>query len=284
MSSSIPHLNLIVAAAVILLALFLVRESRAAQPITPLRLFADRGRSGSYVTRLLLVAGMFGMFFFLTQFVQDILHFSPLQAGISFLPMTAALFAVSRLSPRLVSRFDPKILMALWLYATIDGVGSARQLDELCHHHAAYQWILGDVSINYHTLSDFRTAHGALLDQLLTQGVAVLVAEGLVERISSEIDRQVDARLAQRGVRSSSAAWANVAMGLGSVGLGIGATAVTLRALSTSVVPRASIDLGSFRASLMANTSSISTAQVVLIVLIWAVIAVVNIAYARRNP
>jgi transposase len=76
---------------------------------------------------------------------------------------------------------DPKILMALWLSATIDGVGSARQLDELCRHHAASQWILGDVSINYHTLSDFRTAHGELLDQLLAQSVAVLVAEGLVD-------------------------------------------------------------------------------------------------------
>ena len=76
---------------------------------------------------------------------------------------------------------DPKILMALWLYATIDGVGSARQLDELCRHHAAYQWICGDVSVNYHTLADFRTAHGELLDQLLTQSVAVLTAEGLVD-------------------------------------------------------------------------------------------------------
>src|SRR5262249_46245107 len=103
------------AAAVILLALFLVRESRAWQPITPLRLFADRGRAGSYVTRLLLVAGMFGMFFFLTQFVQDILHFSPLQAGISFLPVTAALFAVSRLSPRLLSRVDPQVPMVVGL-------------------------------------------------------------------------------------------------------------------------------------------------------------------------
>ncbi len=76
---------------------------------------------------------------------------------------------------------DPKILMALWLYATIDGVGSARQLDELCGSHSAYQWICGDVSVNYHTLSDFRTAHGELLDQLLTQSVAVLLAEGLVD-------------------------------------------------------------------------------------------------------
>jgi hypothetical protein len=110
------------------------------------------------------------------------------------------------------------------------------------------------------------------------------VAEGLVERISSEIDKQVDARLAQRGIQPNRTAWANVAMGLGSVGLGIGATAVTLRALSTGVVPRASIDLGPFKASLMASTSSISSAQVFLIVLIWAVIAVVNIAYARRYP
>src|SRR6266566_1301320 len=87
------------AAAVVLLAGFLYHESRARQPITPLRLFADRRRAGSFLTRLLVVAGMFGMFFFLTQFVQEILGFSPLRAGISFLPMTAALFGVSRLSP-----------------------------------------------------------------------------------------------------------------------------------------------------------------------------------------
>jgi transposase len=76
---------------------------------------------------------------------------------------------------------DPKILVALWLYATIDGVGSARQLDELCRDHHAYQWICGDVSVNYHSLSDFRTDHGQLLDQLLTDSVAVLLAEGLVD-------------------------------------------------------------------------------------------------------
>jgi len=111
------------------------------------------------------------------------------------------------------------------------------------------------------------------------------VAEGLVARISSEIDKQVDARLAQRGVQPARAAWANVAMGLGSVGLGIGATAVTLHSLSTTgTVPRAVVDLGPFKASVMANTSSVSTAQVVLIVLIWVVIAVINIVYARRLP
>ena len=110
------------AAAVVLLTLFLVNESRVAQPITPLRLFADRGRAGSYVTRLLLVAGMFGMFYFLTQFVQDELGFSPLRAGISFLPMTGALFAVSRLSPRLMGRFGAKPLMVVGLIPAVVGM------------------------------------------------------------------------------------------------------------------------------------------------------------------
>ncbi len=76
---------------------------------------------------------------------------------------------------------DPKILMALWLYATIEGIASARQLDELCRDHIAFQWIVGDVSINYHTLADFRTDHVELLDDLLTNSVATLLAEGLIE-------------------------------------------------------------------------------------------------------
>jgi hypothetical protein len=110
------------------------------------------------------------------------------------------------------------------------------------------------------------------------------VAEGLVQRISSEIDKQVDARLAQRGIQPGPTIWANVVMGLGSVGLGIGATAVTLHALPTSgVVPRAVVDLGPFRASVMASTNSVSTAQVILIVLIWVVIGVINVVYARRH-
>jgi transposase len=75
---------------------------------------------------------------------------------------------------------DPQILMALWLYATLDGVGAARELDRLCEAHAAYKWICGGVSVNYHTLSDFRTANVELLDRLLTQSVAGLMLEGLV--------------------------------------------------------------------------------------------------------
>ncbi len=74
---------------------------------------------------------------------------------------------------------DPRILLSLWLYAT-RGVGSARELNRLCQFHAAYRWICGGVSMNYHTLSDFRTGHVELLDRLLTESVASLMAEGLV--------------------------------------------------------------------------------------------------------
>jgi transposase len=75
---------------------------------------------------------------------------------------------------------DPRILMALWLYATLDGVGSARHVARLCEDHVAYRWICGGVSVNYHTVSDFRTAHPGFLDDLLTQSVATLMHEGLV--------------------------------------------------------------------------------------------------------
>ena len=83
---------------------------------------------------------------------------------------------------------DPKILLALWLYATLEAVGAARALDRLCTTHVAYQWLCGSVPMNYHTLADFRTAHGAFLDTLLTQGVAALLAQGLVtlERVAQD--------------------------------------------------------------------------------------------------
>jgi EmrB/QacA subfamily drug resistance transporter len=107
------------AVAAVLLALFVLTETRARQPITPLRLFADAGRSGSFLARLLLVAGMFGVFFFLTQFLQDVLGFSPLAAGIAFLPMTLALFATSRAAPRLMPVIGQKRLMVAGMVPVI---------------------------------------------------------------------------------------------------------------------------------------------------------------------
>jgi len=81
------------------------------QPITPLRLFADLSRSGSFAARLLLIAGMFGVFFFLTQFLQRVMGFSPLRAGVAFLPLTVVLYAMSRAAPRLMPRLGAKPLM-----------------------------------------------------------------------------------------------------------------------------------------------------------------------------
>ena len=100
------------AVGMVLLGLFITIERRAAEPITPLRLFADRSRNASYVARLFLVAGMFGMFFFLTQFLQDVLGYDPLQTGLAFLPFSVALFVMSQLSARrLIERFGGKPLM-----------------------------------------------------------------------------------------------------------------------------------------------------------------------------
>lgn len=83
---------------------------------------------------------------------------------------------------------DPRILMALWLFATLRGVGSARELNRLCRDHVAYRWLCGGVSMNYHTLADFRTQHVALLDRLLTQSVAALTSEGLasLDRVAQD--------------------------------------------------------------------------------------------------
>ena len=76
---------------------------------------------------------------------------------------------------------DPKILMALWMFAIIESVSSARQLARLCEESAPYKWICGGVGVNYHLLSDFRTDHGEFLDQLLTDTVATLMHQGLVK-------------------------------------------------------------------------------------------------------
>lgn len=75
---------------------------------------------------------------------------------------------------------DPAVLMALWLVATLDGVGSARALDRLCGEHDAYRWICGGVEVNYHTLSDFRVQHVNFLDDVLTRSVAALMLTGAV--------------------------------------------------------------------------------------------------------
>jgi transposase len=75
---------------------------------------------------------------------------------------------------------DPRILFALWLYATLDGVGSGREVTRLSQEHDAYRWICGGVSVNYHALNDFRAGNEALMDELLTDNVAALAAVGAI--------------------------------------------------------------------------------------------------------
>ncbi|WP_433014326.1 MFS transporter [Kribbella sp. CA-294648] len=96
---------------VVLLVAFVAIERRVSHPIVPLRLFANTDRVAAYVTMLLLVGTMFGMFFFLTQYMQGVLTFSPLQAGLAFLPLTGLLFTSSRIVPRLLGRIDGGKLM-----------------------------------------------------------------------------------------------------------------------------------------------------------------------------
>jgi transposase len=83
---------------------------------------------------------------------------------------------------------DPAVLLALWLYATIEGVGSARQLERLAQRDLAYRWIAGGVPLNYHGLSDFRVEQVEILDRLLTESVTALVAEGVVTLAEITLD------------------------------------------------------------------------------------------------
>jgi predicted MFS family arabinose efflux permease len=123
------HVGLVAfALAAVLLAAFIVNEKRVPQPITPLRLFANLPRSGSFVARLLLVAGMFGMFYFLTLFLQEVTGFSALRTGFAFLPMTIALFGVSRSAPRLMPVFGPRRLMIAGMIPVIIGMAWLSQV------------------------------------------------------------------------------------------------------------------------------------------------------------
>lgn len=94
---------------------------------------------------------------------------------------------------------DPAVLLGLWLYATIEGVGSARQLERLAAHDPAYRWIAGGVPLNYHGLADFRVAHVALLDRLLSESVTALIAEGVVSLSEIAVDGTKVRASASRG-------------------------------------------------------------------------------------
>lgn len=83
---------------------------------------------------------------------------------------------------------DPAVALALWLYATVDGVGSGRAIERLCQSHAAYRWLCGGVPVNHNLLAEFRRDSDGLLDPLLTQSLTTLIAEGLIALEEVAID------------------------------------------------------------------------------------------------
>ncbi|MFD7553995.1 MULTISPECIES: MFS transporter [unclassified Streptomyces] len=116
-------------AAVVLLTLFILNERRSPQPITPLHMFADRNRAGTYGIMLMLACAIFGMFFFLTLFVQIVLGFSPLQAGLAFLPVSAIIAVGAGTTSQLLPKFGPKPFMVTGALCTAAGLAWLTQID-----------------------------------------------------------------------------------------------------------------------------------------------------------
>ncbi|MFF2243435.1 MFS transporter [Arthrobacter sp. NPDC058130] len=111
-----------VSAGAVLLIVIVLIERRAAQPIMPLRLFRSRRRTGAYVARFLYLGAMIGFFFFTTQFMQEVLGFDPLQAGLGFLPMTAVNFAVAMSIPRLIRQMPGSVALLTGILMTLAGM------------------------------------------------------------------------------------------------------------------------------------------------------------------
>ncbi|HVC70031.1 MAG TPA: MFS transporter [Acidimicrobiales bacterium] len=105
-----------------LLGVFALTEKRAEQPITPLHLFASRERAGAYGARMLLVSGMFAMFFFVTQFLQGVRGYSALGAGLAFLPVTAVMFGAARTAPKFAPRVGNTRLLIAGVFLAMVGM------------------------------------------------------------------------------------------------------------------------------------------------------------------
>ncbi len=117
------------AVAVVLLAAFVRIELTSAQPITPLHLLADRNRGGSYLVMLCLAAALFSMFFFLTLFVQDVLGYGPLRAGLAFLPVSLTIIVCATFSSRNLGRFGPRPFMIVGTVLNAAGLAWLSQID-----------------------------------------------------------------------------------------------------------------------------------------------------------
>nr|WP_315218175.1 MFS transporter [uncultured Duganella sp.] len=126
-----------VASGLLLLALFIVNERSAPQPIMPLRLFADPARAAAYGARMLFLGAMIGFFFFTTEYLQVVMRYPPATTGLAFLPMTTVNFAVALLVPRLTGRFGNGRLLAAGLAVCLVGMAWLSQVS------AADAYLLG---------------------------------------------------------------------------------------------------------------------------------------------
>ena len=151
-----------IAGGVALLGFLVFNESRATQPIMPLRLFASRERSGAYASRVLFLGAMMGFWFFITQYLQRVLGFSPFQAGFAFLPMTVANFIVAVAVPGLTRRFGNALLLAAGLATTLIGMVWLSRLS----NHANY---LAGVALPMVLIG---AGQGATLSPLTASGIA----------------------------------------------------------------------------------------------------------------
>jgi EmrB/QacA subfamily drug resistance transporter len=117
-----PQTSLAVVAGAVLLAIFVLTEWRARQPIMPLRLFSSRERTGAYTSRMLFIGANVGFFFFATQFMQGVLGYSPTWAGLAFLPAMVVNFVAALAAPRLIARFGSRVVVLGSMLAGLIGM------------------------------------------------------------------------------------------------------------------------------------------------------------------
>jgi EmrB/QacA subfamily drug resistance transporter len=110
------------ALAIVLLVSFVAIQANSAQPLMPLTLFANRTRVGAYLVMLITGAAVFAMFYFLTQYVQNVLGFSPIKAGLAFLPVSATIIVVAQIVSRLVTRIEPRYLISSGMVSAASGL------------------------------------------------------------------------------------------------------------------------------------------------------------------
>ncbi len=117
-----PNVVVPLCVAVVLLGSFLIVESRSSKPLMPLRIFANRNRSGAYAMMLCIATGLFSMFFFLTQFLQNILGWSAIRTGLGFLPMAVGIVAGAGLASRLVGKIGIRMPLLIGPAAAVVGL------------------------------------------------------------------------------------------------------------------------------------------------------------------